>query len=232
MQKRITRRCHMKINIAMILLPYWILQVLKRPPTCTGLKVPLLSLIMSIYVSYVQNFTDDTRPKIWPIWFYHRVTSPKDADRNANSVDPDQTALFAKTRPKTLDHYGNLSFHCHGHKQHNKENTTINALEMPDNKVIGCEVDLSCQKLQVYLNGNWIIIPRTLPWCSTSHKHFLSEWQSVRPSACPILLNEHITIMVTKRLWIFLIYLRPRKKCDWVASWQMYAAHGWNVCRD
>ena len=50
---------------------------------------------MIIYVSYVQNFTVDTRPKIW---FYHRVTSPKDADRNANSVDSE---LFAKTCPKT-----------------------------------------------------------------------------------------------------------------------------------
>ena len=28
--------------------------------------------------------------KIWPMWLYHRVMSPNDAD--ANSVDPDQTA--------------------------------------------------------------------------------------------------------------------------------------------
>ena len=62
--------------------------------------------------------------------------------------------------------------------------------------------------LQVYLNGNWI--PRPLPWCSTSHKHFSSEWQSVRPSACPLLI-EHIMRMMTKRLWILLIFLRPRK---------------------
>ena len=40
-------------------------------------------------LSYVQNFTVDTHPKIWPIWFCHRVMSPKDADRNANSVDSD-----------------------------------------------------------------------------------------------------------------------------------------------
>ena len=26
------------------------------------------------------------------LWFYHRVMPPKDADRMANSVDPDQTA--------------------------------------------------------------------------------------------------------------------------------------------
>ena len=26
------------------------------------------------------------------MWLYHRVMSPKDADRMANSVDPDQTA--------------------------------------------------------------------------------------------------------------------------------------------
>ena len=30
--------------------------------------------------------------KIWTMWLYHRVMSPKDADRMANSVDPDQTA--------------------------------------------------------------------------------------------------------------------------------------------
>ena len=31
-------------------------------------------------------------PKIRTVWPYHRVMSPKDADRMANSVDPDQTA--------------------------------------------------------------------------------------------------------------------------------------------
>ena len=30
--------------------------------------------------------------KIWTRWLYHRVMHPKDADRMANSVDPDQTA--------------------------------------------------------------------------------------------------------------------------------------------
>ena len=30
--------------------------------------------------------------KIWLIWLYHREMSPNDADRMANSVDPDQTA--------------------------------------------------------------------------------------------------------------------------------------------
>ena len=30
--------------------------------------------------------------KIWTMWLYHRVMSPNDADRIANSVDPDQTA--------------------------------------------------------------------------------------------------------------------------------------------
>ena len=45
--------------------------------------------------------------KIWTMWLYHRVMSPKDADGMANSVDPDQTApvgavwsgstLFAQT---------------------------------------------------------------------------------------------------------------------------------------
>ena len=45
--------------------------------------------------------------KIWTMWLYHRVMSPNNADRMANSVDPDQTAplgavwsasaLFAQT---------------------------------------------------------------------------------------------------------------------------------------
>ena len=30
--------------------------------------------------------------KIWTMWLYHRVMSPNDADRMANSVDPDQIA--------------------------------------------------------------------------------------------------------------------------------------------
>ena len=30
--------------------------------------------------------------KIWTMWLYHRVMSPNDADRIANSADPDQTA--------------------------------------------------------------------------------------------------------------------------------------------
>ena len=30
--------------------------------------------------------------KIWTMWLYHRVMSPNNADRMANSVDPDQTA--------------------------------------------------------------------------------------------------------------------------------------------
>ena len=30
--------------------------------------------------------------KIWSMWLFHRVMSPNDADRMANSVDPDQTA--------------------------------------------------------------------------------------------------------------------------------------------
>ena len=43
------------------------------------------------------------------MWLYHRIMSPNDADRMANSVDPDQTAplgavwsgstLFAQTYP-------------------------------------------------------------------------------------------------------------------------------------
>ena len=43
-------------------------------------------------------------PKIWTMWLYHSVTSPRDADRMANSVASDQTApiwsgstLFAQT---------------------------------------------------------------------------------------------------------------------------------------
>ena len=33
--------------------------------------------------------------KIWAIWLYHRVMSPNDIDRMANSVDPDQTAVWS-----------------------------------------------------------------------------------------------------------------------------------------
>ena len=33
--------------------------------------------------------------KIWTIWLYHRVMHPNDADGMANSVDPDQTAVWS-----------------------------------------------------------------------------------------------------------------------------------------
>ena len=33
--------------------------------------------------------------KIWTIWLYHRVMGPNNADRMANSVDPDQTAVWS-----------------------------------------------------------------------------------------------------------------------------------------
>ena len=59
-----------------------------------NLRKPMLSLRR-----YRKNSKhSDTRnnycnyPKIWLIWIFHRVMRPKDADRIANSVDPDQTA--------------------------------------------------------------------------------------------------------------------------------------------
>ena len=52
--------------------------------------------------------------KILTMWLYHRVMSPNDADRMANSVDPDHNCssdlgLHCLPRhicPKTWDHYG------------------------------------------------------------------------------------------------------------------------------
>ena len=41
-------------------------------------------------------------PKIWTIWFYHRVMHPKNADRMASSVDPDQTAFWSGSTPFVL----------------------------------------------------------------------------------------------------------------------------------
>ena len=45
------------------------------------------------------------------MWLYHRVMSPKDADKMANSVDPEQSDLGLHCLPraicpKTWDHYG------------------------------------------------------------------------------------------------------------------------------
>ena len=34
------------------------------------------------------------RPKIWRRWLYYSVMWPKDADRMANSVDPDQIWIY------------------------------------------------------------------------------------------------------------------------------------------
>ena len=43
--------------------------------------------------------------KIWTMWLSHRLMTPKDADGMANSVDPDQPALFAQAYPSE-NHYG------------------------------------------------------------------------------------------------------------------------------
>ena len=36
------------------------------------------------------------------MWLYHREMSPKDADEMANSVDPDQTALYEQSDQSKL----------------------------------------------------------------------------------------------------------------------------------
>ena len=82
--------------------------------------------------------------------------SPKDADRNANSVDPDQTLhclprLVRKLRIiMVIYHFIVMVTNC----TIKKTRLSMHFSEMPYNKVIGCKVDLSCQKLRVYLNGN------------------------------------------------------------------------------
>ena len=52
-------------------------------------------LTRNITVSILKIQTLETccnYPKIWTVGFFHRVLCPKDTDRMANSVDPDQTA--------------------------------------------------------------------------------------------------------------------------------------------
>ena len=53
----------------------------------TGLyrKFPKYSDTQNIYCNH---------SKIWTMWLYHRVISPNDADKMANSIDPDQAALL------------------------------------------------------------------------------------------------------------------------------------------
>ena len=46
-------------------------------------KFPKYSDTQNICCNHFKNLT---------MWLYHRVMSPNDADRMANSVDPDQTA--------------------------------------------------------------------------------------------------------------------------------------------
>ena len=63
-------------------------------------------------------------PEIWTRLLYHRVMHPKDADRMANSVDPDQTAplvavwsgsaLFAQTC--LSENLGSLQYVLYQHK--------------------------------------------------------------------------------------------------------------------
>ena len=54
------------------------------------------SYLVKTYCKKFENFRHlkygCNYPKIWTIWFYHRIIHPKDADRMTNSVEPDQNA--------------------------------------------------------------------------------------------------------------------------------------------
>ena len=61
----------------------------------------MLSTVKILYNSDTQRICCN-HPKIFTRWPYHIVIGPKDVDKMANSVDPDQTAplgsvLFAQT---------------------------------------------------------------------------------------------------------------------------------------
>ena len=80
------------------------------------------NIVCALHLKWPEEFTKATvkflkiwapekfarnHPSFWTMWLYHRVMRPNNADRMANSVDPDQTAplgavwsgstLFAQT---------------------------------------------------------------------------------------------------------------------------------------
>ena len=65
----------------------------------TAIALPVLSYRRAENISLYHKFPkySDTQKiccnysKIWTMWLYYKVMSPNDADRMANSVDPDQT---------------------------------------------------------------------------------------------------------------------------------------------
>ena len=78
-------------NIVMLLL--WYLQLSLDCVVVFGL-VWFKMLLSCIYCNF-PKYSDTPKiyhSKIWTMWLYHRVMCPNDADRTANSVDPDQTA--------------------------------------------------------------------------------------------------------------------------------------------
>ena len=59
------------------------------------LKTVFQNLIKWFTVKILNIWTPENccnYPKIWTLWLYHRVMSPKNASGMANSVEPDQTA--------------------------------------------------------------------------------------------------------------------------------------------
>ena len=85
-------------NFLGLLFLFWV--VYFTLPCCLlwGILTCLMSFNVSAQSSTItlQNFQTPKNCcnylKIWTMWLYHIVMSPKDADRMANSVDPDQTA--------------------------------------------------------------------------------------------------------------------------------------------
>ena len=62
-----------------------------------ALKAETLLYPSSLWYRKFPKYSDTQKiccnhSKIWTVWLYHRVMSTNDADRMANSVDPDQTA--------------------------------------------------------------------------------------------------------------------------------------------
>ena len=49
-----------------------------------------LALYLAKPMLYEESYCHHS--KTWTMWLYHRVMCPNDADRMANSADPDQTA--------------------------------------------------------------------------------------------------------------------------------------------
>ena len=88
----------------------------------------------------IENYCKD--PKIWPIWIFHRVVCPKDADGNANDQEQSDLGLHCLFRPVYLI---TVIFSKKNHRAQSSYRSHLNRNAIQEQKHIICKFSFRCQ---------------------------------------------------------------------------------------